>query len=123
MTPIKTLPELDWTDQAKAEIASQPADFVANSDFAWQIDDLFIAGWYYPALSSPPWFWFAMTNKFAGMKLRRLYEYQFRIPSGAETSVEAGWEVGDKFAKTFGFVPTGEIFTQNGVQYLKYRRA
>jgi hypothetical protein len=90
--------------------------------FAYQVDDLFIAGWHYPVLAGPPWFWFALTKDFVGMKLRRLKELQPRIPPNAHTAVELGWQAGDRFARFFGFRPTDQVLEVDGTEYIVYRR-
>jgi len=121
MTPIKALPDLEWTDQSAKEIALSPG-LVEQSDFAWQVGDDFIAGWYYPVFMGPAYFWFALTKVFAGMKLRRLRELQPRLPTNAITYVEDGWEAGDRFARYFKFYPTEETRDVGDSTYRVYRR-
>lgn len=121
MIPIKSLPDLPWTEQSAKEIARSP-NLVKESDFAWQVDDLFIAGWTYREFTSPPWFWFALTTEFERKHIRRLTELRPMIPSGSLTLVQKGWQVGDRFAKFYGFKPTGEEATEFGDEYLVYGR-
>lgn len=120
MTPIKTMPDLPWTEQSAKEIAAAGKDLAAASDFAWQVGDLFVAGWYYPALAGPPWFWFALTTNFERRHIRVLNELRPAIPAGATTAVDKDFIAGLRFAQFYGFKPTGE--TQQDGQYLVYRR-
>lgn len=115
MIPINHLPDLDWTEQSAREIEKSPT-LVEDSDFAWQIDDLFIAGWAYPSLVAPPWFWFALTKKFARKNVRRLMELQPRIPPNAHTLVLRDWGLGERFAKFFGFLPTDEMIRYKDIE-------
>jgi len=121
MIQINAVPDLDWTEESQREINRNP-ELVAESDFAWQIGDWFIAGWHYPVFAGPPWFWFAMTKDFAGMKLRRLQELQPRLPVNCHAAVLKGWTAGERFAKHFGFSPTGDEVTVEDELFLVYRR-
>lgn len=122
MTPINALPDLPWTPQAVKEIERAGPDLIPNSDFAWRVGDLFIAGWAYPTLVGPPWFWFALTTNFERQHVRRLMELRPNIPANAHTAVAQGYAVGDRFARFFGFKPTGETADMGGEPYLLYRR-
>lgn len=119
MIAIETLPDLPWTEQSAAEIAKAPG-LVEDSDFAWQVDDLFVAGWHYPVLAGPPWFWFALTENFERKDVRRLLILRPKIPAGAFTAVQRDFVAGHRFAKYFGFQPTGDVVEGD---YLVYRRA
>jgi len=121
MTPISTLPDLPWTEWSAAEIAKAP-NLVEESDFAWQIGDKFIAGWQYPALAGPAWFWFALTTNLRPMDLRTMMGMVPQLPVNAHTAVARDFEAGIKFAQFFGFKPTGESTSVGGVEYLEFRR-
>jgi hypothetical protein len=73
MSPIDNLPNLDWNEIAQQEIIITGANLVAQSDFAYQIGRVAIAGLIYHSYVAPPWFWFALAK---GVTLRDLIDFR-----------------------------------------------
>lgn len=106
MIRINSIPDLDWTEHAREEIAANPW-LVARSEVAVRVDDALIAGLYYPVLCGPPWFWLAVTK---GLRVRALFALVELLPPNCYTMVKQGWRVGDRFARFFGFTPQESEF-------------
>lgn len=121
MTPIDSLPNLDWTEESAKEIAAH-STLVEDSDFAYQLGDWFVGGWHYPSLIGPPWFWFALAKGADVARIRQLRLLQPRLPADMHTLVRREWTTGDRFARFFGFKPTDEVHVVDGEEYLVYRR-
>lgn len=122
MTPIDSLPNLDWNEIAQREIIITGADLVAQSDFAYQIGRVAIAGLIYHSYVAPPWFWFALTK---GVTLRDLIDFRAlreSIPAGALTAIHEGWPNAIRFAEFYGFVNTGEERVYGDKPYNIFRR-
>lgn len=125
MIPIKQvteLPRLDWTDQALFEMAQAGVDVIARSQFMVQLGNACVAGLIYLSYTSPPWFWFALAK---GVTIRDLIDFRGasqRIPWGAHTAVREDYTEGRRFAEFYHFVPTGEGFVSNEINYLLYRK-
>lgn len=122
MSPIKGLPELDWSEIARQEIIVTGADLIAKSDFAYQIGRVAIAGLIYHNYTSPPWFWFALAK---GVRIRDLIDFRaFReqIPQGSLTAVNEEWPNAVRFAEFYGFEDTGEERLYGNKPYKIYRR-
>lgn len=124
MTPIHKLPALNWTDNSAYEIHAVSGDeLLAQSDFAWQVGNLFVMGLVYSTYTSPPWLWFALSKdvKFRDLiDSRRIKDY---IPTGTLTAVAEDFPVAQRFARFYGFEETGERVEFTGRGYLIYRRA
>lgn len=122
MTPIKHLPDLEWSEIAEQEIIVAGASLVAQSDFAYQIGRVAIAGLIYQNYVAPPWFWFALAK---GVTLRDLIDFRAlreEIPSGALTAICEAWPNAIRFAEFYGFEYTGEDRLCDGKTYKIYRR-
>lgn len=122
MTPIKGLPDLDWNDVAQQEIIVTGANLVAQSNFAYQIGQVAIAGLIYYSYISPPWFWFALAK---GVTLRDLIDFRAlreQIPHGALTAINEEWPNSVRFAEFYGFEDTGERRPYGGKLHRIYRR-
>lgn len=122
MTPIKRLPELDWTDLAAEHIKMTGAEIVEQSHCAYQIGNIAVAGLIYDNFLRPPWFWFALAK---GASIADLLDFKRLIrfiPIGAQTAVDADNEVTLRFASVFGFADSGESFTVDDKTYKIFRR-
>lgn len=122
MNPIDNLPNLDWNEIARQEIIVTGANLVAQSDFAYQIGRVAIAGLIYHSYVSPPWFWFALAK---GVTMRDLIDFRAlreNIPVGALTAVCEEWPNAVRFAEFYGFAYVGEDRLYGGKTYKIYRR-
>lgn len=122
MSPIDNLPNLDWNEIAQREIIITGANLVAQSDFAYQIGRVAIAGLIYSSYTAPPWFWFALAK---GVTIRDLIDFRAlreEIPAGALTAVHEGWPNAVRFAEFYGFANTGEERTYGDKSYKIFRR-
>lgn len=122
MTPIDSLPDLDWSDIAREEIVAAGAELVSKSDFAYRIGNIAIAGLIYSSYTAPPWFWFALTNGITLKDLLDLRAKREKIPQGAITAVNKNLPEAIKFAKFFGFEDTDRIRLVDGKIYKIFRR-
>lgn len=123
MSPISALPDLDWTENSRFEIGStDPASLFAMSDMAWQIKDILIVGLIYVYLTSPPWMWFALTNKVTFRDLVEFKRLKDKIPRGTLTAVAEDFRMGQRFARFYGFMPTGNSCVEAERSYLIYRK-
>lgn len=123
MTPIENLPNLDWSEIAKAEIELTGSDLIRQSSVAYQLGHAAIAGLVYFSFTSPPLFWFALAR---GVSIRDLIDFRAKrelIPVGAFTMVDIDHERSERFALFYGFEDTGQIINQLGHTYKIYRRA
>lgn len=122
MNPIKGLPDLDWNEIARQEIIITGENIVAQSDFAFQIGRVAIAGLIYQNYTSPPWFWFALAK---GVTIRDLIDFRAlreEIPEGARTAINENWPNAIRFAEFYGFEDTGERRVYDDKPYRIYRR-
>ena len=122
MSPIRSLPDLDWNEIAKQEIIVTGADLVAKSDYAFQIGRVAIAGLIYHNYTSPPWFWFALAK---GVTIRDLIDFRAlreEIPQGALTAICEEWPNAVRFALFYGFEDTGERRSLGDKPYMIFRR-
>lgn len=122
MKEIKDLPDLDWNEIAEREIIITGANLVAQSDFAYQIGRVAIAGLIYYSYVAPPWFWFALAK---GVTLRDLIDFRAlreEIPLGALTAVSEAWPNAVRFAEFYGFTFTGEERVYGDKPYKIFRR-
>lgn len=122
MNPIKHLPDLEWNEIAEQEIIVAGAGLVAQSDFAYQIGRVAIAGLIYHNYVAPPWFWFALAK---GVTLRDLIDFRAlreEIPQGALAAVCEEWPNAIRFAEFYGFEYTGNDRLCGDRMYKIYRR-
>lgn len=123
MSPIDSLPDLDWTDHARSEIVVVGPEIIMQSHVALQIGNVAIAGLIYHSFTSPPEMWFALARGVTMRDLidfRRLQEY---IPRGTTVSVKVGHRIAERFAMFYGFAPTETTFDFRDNSYRIYRRA
>lgn len=122
MSPISSLPNLEWNEIAEQEIIVAGAGLVAQSDFAYQIGRVAIAGLIYHNYVAPPWFWFALAK---GVTLRDLIDFRAlreEIPKGALTAICEEWPNAIRFAEFYGFEYTGNDRLCGDKMYKIYRR-
>lgn len=122
MKVIKGLPDLDWNEIARQEIIVTGANLVAQSDFAYQIGRVAIAGLIYHSYVCPPWFWFALAK---GVTIRDLIDFRAlreEIPAGALTAICEDWPNAVRFAEFYGFEDIGEVRLYGDKVYKIYRR-
>lgn len=123
MNPIDKLPDLDWTDVTREELVITGDDIVRRSDVAYRIGNVAVAGLIYYSFCSPPWFWFGLAE---GVRFRDLIDFRAlreKIPQGATTAINAMHDKSLRFARFYGFEPTGQVREFAGNKYLIYRRA
>jgi hypothetical protein len=121
MNRIDRLPDLDWSEIAKNEIILTESNLVEQSDVAYQIGQVAIAGLIYRSYTSPPWFWFALAK---GVTIRDLIDFRRKreeIPPGALTAIRKDRLQAIRFAKFFGFEETNIVSTDDA--YMIFRRA
>lgn len=122
MKEIKGLPDLDWNEIAQREIIVTGANLVAQSDFAYQIGRVAIAGLIYSNYLAPPWFWFALAK---GVTIRDLIDFRAlreEIPRGSLTAICDEWPNAVRFAEFYGFEDAGEVRLYGEKLYKIYRR-
>lgn len=119
MIPIKQirkLPDFDWMDIARFEMLEAAGEVVSASDTMWQLGNAAVCGFVWNSFTSPPWMWFALSK---GVTMKDLVDFRrmaCRIPRGTLTAVKDDFEVGAKFAKFYGFKPTGQnVWTAKAV--------
>lgn len=123
MIPIDKLPDLDWSDVARVQLAEQDGDaLVGSSTVAYRIGEIAVAGLIYHNLLSPPWFWFALARNIRHGDLLDFRRLKNHIPIGALTGVDKDDERCVRFAKLYGFVPTQEEHRQGDKTYQIFRR-
>jgi hypothetical protein len=122
MNPIDFLPDFAWSPDAEAEIAVTGPDLIRQSDFAFAIGTVAVAGLIYSSYSSPPWFWFALARNVKMSDLIDFRRLQESIPRGSLTAVREDFKVGRRFATFYGFEDTGGKQEHAGVTYIIYRR-
>lgn len=123
MNPIKHLPDLEWSDIAEREIIVAGEGLIEQSDFAYQIGRVAIAGLIYRSYVAPPWFWFALAK---GVTLRDLIDFRAlreQIPQGSLTAVCKEWPHSIRFAEFYGFEYTNSDRICGDRTYKIYRRA
>lgn len=122
MKAIDKLPDLDWSEIAKAEIALTGPDLIRQSCVAYQLGNVAIAGLVYFSFTSAPLFWFALAR---GVTIRDLIDFRAQrelIPTGAFTMVDEDQPRSIRFAEFYGFEFTGETMDQLGHTYKIFRR-
>lgn len=122
MIPIKQLPDLDWSDQARKEILISGQSLLDETDFAWMIGRVAICGIIYKTFTSPPWFWFALAKN---VTLKDLIDFRRKaelIPKGTLTAVHVNFVEGIRFAKFYGFEATEQLERSGDNLYRIFRR-
>lgn len=120
---IFALPEWEWLDHSAAEIHLAEVDEVLDAtDFIWRVGSCAVVGFVYHNYLVPPWMWFALAkhvNLGHLLDFRRLKRF---IPAGTLTGVQSNFELGQRFAKLYGFEDTGEVLHARGLAYNLFRR-
>ena len=119
MNPIEALPDFNWNEIAEREIKMTGPELLAQSDFAWSIGSVAVCGLIYRTLTSPPWFWFALS---VGVTFRDLIDFRrlaTLIPKGTTTAISEDFPLAKRFAEFYGFVNTGHAYDG----YMIYRRS
>lgn len=119
---IDHLPDLPWSEQALFEQDLHGMAHVEQATRMYQVGQSAVLGFTHSSLTSPPWLWFMLAREVLMSDLKALKRSTFRIPTGTRTCVQSGYEVGERFAQFFGFVPTGDSFTLQGMHYNIFRR-
>jgi hypothetical protein len=122
MNPIKNLPEMNWTAQARREIAITGEQLLAMSDYCWRLGDCGVVGLIYTSLTSPPWMWMALTEDVRFRDLIDFRRMREMIPYGTLVAVDEDFTVGRRFAEFYGFEATPTLRKHKGVTYRTYRR-
>lgn len=122
MSPIDKLPDLDWNEIARQEIIITGSNLVSQSDFAYQIGRVAIAGLIYHSYTAPPWFWFALAKNVTFRDLIDFRALREEIPAGALTAIREEWPHAIRFAEFYGFKNTGQERLYGGKTYKIYRR-
>lgn len=123
MTPIDSLPDLEWSRIALEEMGVSGSAFIQESTVAFRIGDVAIAGLIYTSYLSPPWFWFASAR---GITLRDLIDFRrlaANIPKGALTGIRVGHEPSVRFAKLYGFEETEQQAEHCGITFTIFRKS
>ena len=123
MIPISALPDLPWTDNSQLEIENAGAEALFSyTDTAWQFGNVLVVGLCYNSFVQAPWLWFALTKNVKFKDLIDFRYFQTMIPEGTMTAVAEDFAVGHRFAKFYGFKPTGGAYDLSGRSYLLYRK-
>lgn len=125
MSPIELitgLPDWQWKDHSKNEIAMTGEQLVEMSDFVWRLGAVAVAGFIHTSYTSPPWMWFVLAEDVGVADLIDFRRLALRIPKGTLTAVKADFAVGIKFAKVYGFTETGEEEFYSGRPYKIMRK-
>jgi len=122
--------EYSFAEYKKAE--SQIASIEQISEDIWSLDSngdpLLVAGIIRPSLLARPRLWFLLALSFmdnTSWHLRLLREMTKELDKRygtVETSVQADWDVGLRFARFCGFRPTGQLYSFNDVTYMVLER-
>lgn len=124
MSRINSLPPLDWSDTAFQEIELTGDELVQQSDCAYRLGNIGVCGLIYSSYTSPPWLWFALARD---VSVGDLLDFKKRlealIPVGSVTGIRADFLKGVRFAKFYGFEPTGEVARHGGHDYEIYRKS
>lgn len=132
MTLIKitSIPNRVWTVNSSWEYELMgKEDLEKASTVMYEVVDgdisFAVLGLQYSSLTSPPVFWFFLTQAFdrypiAGIKaLKACVE---ELPKGTVTVVASDFAAGCRFARWFGFSPSGEMALVNSRDYEIWRR-
>ncbi len=105
---VTGLPDLAWSENSMKEIEMTGAELVDLSDFVWRIGNVAMAGFIYSSLLAPPWMWFVLAEGVTMSDLIDFRRLSIGIPIGTLTAVAVDFPVAQKFARVYGFEPTGE---------------
>ena len=123
MIPIKSLPDLPWTENSRNEIEAVGGNEIFRvTDYAWQLRNAVVIGLSYANFTSPPWMWFAFTHNVTFRDLIDLRRAQERLPKGTLTAVRKDFALGRRFVEFYGFAFTDIEHDVNGITYMIYRR-
>lgn len=122
MNPIDFLPDFNWSEHARAEIAVSGQDLIDQSEVKFAVGEVAIAGLVYTSYTSPPWFWFALAEDVRMSDLIDFRRLQAMIPPGALTAIRQDRPLLRRFASFYGFSDSGREQQHNGLTYLIYRR-
>lgn len=122
MTPIDSLPDLEWSEFATREILATGESLVTQSDFAYQIGQVAIAGLTYTSYTSPPWFWFALSKNVTIKDLLDFRALREKIPVGSQTAVNVAWPRAARFAEFYGFEDMNVSTVVGNETYKIFRR-
>lgn len=118
MNRIKKLPELNWSQTAKDQLAMTGEELVLESTLAFQLREAACVGLIYHSLTAPPWLWFLLAEGVSFGDLIDMRRKQELIPRGTMTAVDAGDNVALRFANFYGFRETGQSADYGGYKYL-----
>ena len=119
---VRGLPNWDWSEHCRQEIALTGEQLVEQSDFVWRIGNFALIGFMHTSLTSPPWMWFLLTKGTTISHLIDLRRLSVRIPVGTLTAVDASFSTGLKFAKAYGFEEVGKECEYFGHVYRLMRK-
>lgn len=123
MKEISRLPELDWCERAKAQMARTDGEALLRaSQAAYRLGNAAVIGLIYQSFFSPPWLWFALAQDVTMRDLIDFRRMQHLIPRGALVAIEDGDEVAYRFAAFYGFTDTGTLSEQDGLTYTIMRK-
>lgn len=123
MKEISKLPQLDWSDRARKQIAEAGGDeLVQASHVAYRLGNSAVIGLVYQTFFSPPWLWFALAKDVSFRDLIDFRRLQERIPRGTVAAVEDGDAVAIRFAAFYGFEDSGQIIESEGTVYILMRK-
>ena len=120
---VTSLPNWKWKEHSQKEIILTGEELVETSDFVWQIGNCAVAGFVYTSYLSPPWMWFVLAeNVTIGdlVDFRRLVMQA--VPQGTHTAVAEDFKLAIRFAKIYGFEPTGEKIIYADRPYIIMRK-
>jgi hypothetical protein len=124
MKEIKHLPDLNWSDRARRQIAEAGGDaLVQDSHVAYRLGNAAVIGLVYQSFFAPPWLWFALADRVTLRDLIDFRRMQDRIPRGTLTGVEDGDSTAFRFASFYGFVDSGITAEREGQFYIIMRKA
>jgi len=124
MKEIDRLPDLDWSDRAREQIALTGGDaLIRDSHVAYRLGNAAVIGLVYPSFFAPPWLWMALARDISLRDLIDFRRMQERIPRGTLTGIEDGDEVAHRFAAFYGFVDSGQVVESAGLSYIIMRKA
>jgi hypothetical protein len=119
---VDQLPDLEWSDQALFELDRHGTGFLTKASSIYRLGDFGVLGLNYSSFLSAPWLWFMLAKNIVWQDLKDLRAQVHRVPSGTLTVVEDGYTVGERFARFFGFQPTGNSYEIGGLAYNEFRR-
>lgn len=116
------LPDWKWMAKSQQEMILTGHGLIDQTDFMWKVGKVAVVGFVYQSLVSPPWMWFALAETVTVGDLIDFRRLARLIPKGTLTGVEAGFSVGLRFAKLYGFEEVGKETDYFGQSYKIMRR-